>query len=285
MDRCGGERTTLLPHRHQTQVLRGQVDTRRQQVGQGTTRQNKQQQIPAQRQAKAERDHGSSEQEARCEVLPTQDGTLPRGQYLQWTTRSQTPSAGGGGVTTRPKHESICSRTARSGKASRRLWAVVREETGEAKTGSRTRSSSPTRCSREILDCRQQRKSDGQRAHRWRTRNHSVPVGPGGLMYTVHDANHTARRGVHASSVCDTCSPPAYISPSHSPQTSISLPKPSISLSPTSPLSVSYWRISPACNSLEPWFNDYSGKFRFLIPGNRVYTCTIMLECHLAKIW
>ena len=29
------------------------------------------------------------------------------------------PSAGG--VTTRPKHESICSRTARSGKASRRL--------------------------------------------------------------------------------------------------------------------------------------------------------------------
>ena len=41
-------------------------------------------------------------------------GDCLTGQCLQWTTGSQTPSAGG--VTTRPKHESICSRTAHSGK-------------------------------------------------------------------------------------------------------------------------------------------------------------------------
>jgi len=40
------ERTNLLPRPHQTQVLRSQVD-RLQQLGQGTTRQNKQPQIPA----------------------------------------------------------------------------------------------------------------------------------------------------------------------------------------------------------------------------------------------
>jgi len=56
----------------------------------------------------------------------------------------QAPSAGG--VTTRPKHESICSRTAGSGKASRRLCGRWSEKKpAGAKTGSRSRSSSPTR--------------------------------------------------------------------------------------------------------------------------------------------
>jgi len=82
-------------------------------------------------------------------------------------------------VLTRLRHESICSRTARSGKASRSLCGRWSEKKlAGAKTGSRSRSSSSTRCSKVILNFLAKtevgRKSDGQRAHRWRTRNQTA---------------------------------------------------------------------------------------------------------------
>jgi len=82
-------------------------------------------------------------------------------------------------VLTRLRHESNCSRTARSGKASRSLCGRWSEKKlAGAKTGSRSRSSSSTRCSKVILNFLAKtevgRKSDGQRAHRWRTRNQTA---------------------------------------------------------------------------------------------------------------
>jgi len=68
------------------------------------------------------------------------------GQHLQWTMRRPDAKCWWYNCCTRPKHESICSRTARSGKASRRLcgrWSD--KKPAGAKTGSRSRSSSPTR--------------------------------------------------------------------------------------------------------------------------------------------
>ena len=89
--------------------------------------------------------NATSEQKARCEVEPTQRrATASRDNTCSGPREGQTPSAGG--VTTRPKHESICSRTARSGKASRRLCGRWSEKKpAGAKSGSRSRSTSPTR--------------------------------------------------------------------------------------------------------------------------------------------
>ena len=69
--------------------------------------------------------------------------TASRDNTRSGLREGQTQSAGG--VTTRPKHESICSRTVRSGKQQKALWSVVRLEKkpAGAKTGSSSRSSSP----------------------------------------------------------------------------------------------------------------------------------------------